>query len=75
MGTGRELMKRSDVDWIAAGYDEREREELVEYMLRSLQSLVIDPPDPPRTGPALRTYLRRWIAPAVVPRTEEEQRR
>ncbi len=24
-GTGRELMKRSDVDWIAAGYDERER--------------------------------------------------
>ena len=48
-GTGRELMKRSDIDWIAAGYDEGEREALVEYMLRSLQSLVIDPPDPPWT--------------------------
>ena len=50
-----------------SGYDEDEREALVEYMLRSLQSLVIDPPDPAPTGPALRTYLRRWIAPAVAP--------
>ena len=73
MGTGRELMKRSDVDWIAAGYDERELEELVEYMLRSLQSLVIDPPDPAPTGPELRNYLRRWIAPTVVPRSKEER--
>ncbi len=71
MGAGRELMKRSDVDWIAAGYDERELEELVEYMLRNLQSLVIDPPHPAPTGPELRKYLRRWIAPAVAFAKEE----
>jgi hypothetical protein len=64
-GTGRELMKRSDVDWIAAGYDDDEREELVEYMLRTLQSLVIDPPDPSFAGSVLRAYFRRWVAPAV----------
>lgn len=63
----RTLLDRSSVDWVAAGFDDKEVDELVEHMLRVLQSMVIDPPHPPRTGADLRRYLRRWIAPAVVP--------
>ena len=64
-GTGRELLKRSAVDWSAAGYTDLEREELVEHMLRTLQSLLVDPPDPPRSESELRRYLHRWVAPTV----------
>ena len=39
--------------------------ELVEHLLRTLQSLVLDPGDPERSGAELRAYLQRWVAPAV----------
>ena len=65
-GLGREILVRSDVDWVRVGYDTQEREALVEYMLRTAQSLIVDPLDPPRTAAALRHQLRRWVAPAVA---------
>jgi AcrR family transcriptional regulator len=67
MGIGRELFKRSPLDWVAAGFDSGELDELIELMLRIFQSMVVDPPDPPRTGAELRSYLRRWIAPVIAP--------
>ncbi len=66
MGVGRELLERSAIDWEALGYDADDREELIELMLRLAQSMVIDPPNPPRTGPEVRALLRRWIAPVVA---------
>lgn len=60
---GHDILKRSRVDWAAAGYDSRDIDELIELMLRILQSLVIDPPNPPRTGRELRRCLRGWIGP------------
>ncbi|HEY1626970.1 MAG TPA: helix-turn-helix domain-containing protein [Streptosporangiaceae bacterium] len=66
MQIGRELFKRSAIDWAAAGYDDRRLDELIELMLRILQSMIIDPPRPQRTGPQLRAYLEHWIAPAVA---------
>jgi hypothetical protein len=33
--------------------------------LRTLQSLVLDPGDPVRSGSELRGYLQRWLAPAL----------
>ena len=39
--------------------------ELVEFMLRIFQSLVIDPGRPPHRGKELRAFLRRWVAPAI----------
>ncbi len=66
VGTGRDLFKRSGVDWVTVGYSDRELDELTELMLRTVQSMVIDPPEPPRSARELRAYLRRWIAPAVV---------
>lgn len=69
MHIGRELFKRSAIDWAAAGYDDHRLDELIELMLRILQSMTIDPPSPQRTGPQLRDYLKRWIAPALATTT------
>ncbi|MFE9324635.1 TetR/AcrR family transcriptional regulator [Nocardia sp. NPDC052278] len=66
---GRSILGRFDVDWVAAGFDDGDLDELVEAMLRTLQSFIVDPGDPPRTGPELRQYLRRWFAPALIVRT------
>jgi AcrR family transcriptional regulator len=59
------VVRRFDVDWAAAGFDDDELDELAEYLLRIIQSFVIDPGRPPRTGARLRDYLRRWVAPAL----------
>lgn len=65
IGFGRSILQRFDIDWTAAGFADRKLDELVEFMLRILLSLILDPGRPQRTGEALRRYLREWIAPAV----------
>ncbi|HUP99730.1 MAG TPA: TetR/AcrR family transcriptional regulator [Aeromicrobium sp.] len=62
---GRTLIAGFGIDWEALGWDETRQRELVEHLLRTLQSLVLDPGDPPRSADALRAYLRRWLAPAL----------
>ncbi|MGA8328418.1 MAG: TetR/AcrR family transcriptional regulator [Mycobacterium sp.] len=65
MSFGRALLMRIDVDWHSVSLDGEALDGLVEFMLRILQSLVIDPGRPPHHGKELRTFLRRWIAPAI----------
>ena len=55
---GRSIVDQYDVDW--TGWTESDRDELVEHMLRTLLSFILDPGSPPRAGPDLRRYLRRW---------------
>ncbi len=62
---GGKLLAGLGVDWSEVGLDEDERLELVEHLLRTLQSFVLDPGEPPRTGDELRAYLHRWVAPAL----------
>lgn len=62
---GRSLLVGFPVDWEAAGLADDLQRELVEHLLRTLQSLVLDPGDPERSGPELRAYLQRWVAPAL----------
>jgi len=62
----REAIRLAPVDWAGAGLSHKEMEELADLMLRLIASMLIDPPDPPRTGASLRRYLRRWIAPALI---------
>lgn len=62
---GRSMLQRFEVDWFAAGFAEGRLDELVEIMLRTLQSLIVDPGRPPRTGLELRRFLEDWIAPSV----------
>ncbi|GGN92302.1 TetR/AcrR family transcriptional regulator [Nocardia rhizosphaerihabitans] len=62
---GRSILERFAVDWAAAGIDDRRLDELVEHMLRIVQSFVLDPGRPPRQGADLRAYLTTWVAPAL----------
>ncbi|WP_433667712.1 TetR/AcrR family transcriptional regulator [Nocardia sp. CA-136227] len=66
---GRAILERMAVDWDAAGFDDARLDELVEYMLRIVQSFVVDPGRPPRLGTELRDYLTTWVAPALLPAT------
>lgn len=63
---GRAVLERMAVDWEQAGIDGARLDELVEHMLRMVQSFVIDPGRPPRSGAALRSYLTTWVAPALT---------
>jgi hypothetical protein len=54
------------VDWAGLGFGDPDLDELAEHLLRIIQSFIIDPGRPPRTGEALRGYLRRWVGAAVV---------
>ena len=65
MTFGRSIVERFNVDWAAAGIVDDDLDQLVEFMLRIFQSLVIDPGRPPHQGRELRSFLRRWIAPAI----------
>lgn len=60
---GRSIVDGYDVDW--TGWTDTDRDELVEHMLRTVQSFIVDPGDPPRDGHALRRYLRRWAGAGV----------
>ncbi len=62
----RRLFERAPIDWVAAGYHDQELDELVGFLLRIIQSMIIDPPEPLKTGAELRRYLHRWVGPAVT---------
>jgi AcrR family transcriptional regulator len=62
---GRSILQRFDIDWAAAGFTGDKLDELVEVMLRMLQSLIVDPGRPARAGTRLRSFLEDWIAPSV----------
>jgi AcrR family transcriptional regulator len=62
---GHSMVRRFDVDWAALGYTDADLDELVEHLLRIIQSFVIDPGRPPRRGADLRTYLRKWVGAAL----------
>ena len=62
MAVGRQLLGRAAIDWTAEGYPPDTLDELIELMLRLLESMVTDPRTPARTGDGLRRYLRRWLS-------------
>ncbi|MDR3661689.1 MAG: helix-turn-helix domain containing protein [Mycobacterium sp.] len=64
VGFARTLLSRFEVDWDAVGLAD-DLDEMAEYLLRIIQSFVVDPGRPPRHGAELRAYLRRWVAPAL----------
>jgi hypothetical protein len=66
------LLRRFDVDWTGLGFTSADLDELAEYLLRIIQSFVIDPGRPPRQGEELRAYLRRWVGSAITPRSTAE---
>jgi AcrR family transcriptional regulator len=63
---GRSMLTRMGVDWEALGFEHDELNGLIEFALRMMLSLVLDPTTPQRSGRELRSFLRRWVAPALV---------
>lgn len=59
---GRFILDGMSIDW--AEFDDRAADDILEMILRSLQSLILAPM--PVSGSELRRFLRRWIAPAVA---------
>jgi AcrR family transcriptional regulator len=62
----RALLEHTAIDWPALGYRGKDFNDLVEYLLRIIQSMVLVPPDPPRSATELRAVLRHWIGPVVM---------
>lgn len=60
----RLMLEHSAVDWPAYGFEGAAMDDLVEYALRMMQSMVIAPSD--RSPTELRSYLRRWIEPVMT---------
>lgn len=63
IAAGRQIIDQFDVAWHPLGWSADDMNELVELMLRMVQSQLTDPG--PRTPAELRRYLHRWMAPAV----------
>ncbi|EFC85366.1 TetR/AcrR family transcriptional regulator [Parafrankia sp. EUN1f] len=70
----RTILVNRRVNWAELGYDDEMLDQLVEHVLRIMQSLILAPPDPPRTGQELRTYLRRWVGPVLFPASQRVPR-
>jgi AcrR family transcriptional regulator len=62
----RVLLQHTEIDWAALGYRGKDFDDLVEYLLRIVQSMVLAPADPPRSAAELRKVLRHWIGPVVM---------
>lgn len=57
---------RLDVDWKLHGFDTTTLTQLAEMALRTVQSLLTDPGQPPREGLALRRFIAQWLGPAIL---------
>jgi AcrR family transcriptional regulator len=57
---------RLDVDWKLHGFDTAALRELAEMTLRTVQSILTDPGQPPREGLTLRRFVARWLGPAIL---------
>jgi hypothetical protein len=68
-GFGITMIRRFDVEWERYGYDDDSLAELVEYLLRTMQSFFLSPGNPPRGDDELRRYLRRWMGTAILAET------
>ncbi|GGL18551.1 TetR/AcrR family transcriptional regulator [Streptomyces flaveus] len=62
---GAKMLQRFPVDWAAAGIDEDDLNGLAEIIMRLLTSLLQHPSEPPQDETRLRTFLHRWLAPAL----------
>jgi AcrR family transcriptional regulator len=66
------MLRATHVRWADLGYDDATIDELIEFLLRIVQSMVIAPPEPLRSGVELRAYLQRWIGPALCSPSRSE---
>ncbi len=61
----RSIIDRMDVDWSARGYGDDDLEVIIEIVLRTLQSMVLDPGGSQRSVDDVRGFLDAWAGAAV----------
>ncbi|MGW6275348.1 TetR/AcrR family transcriptional regulator [Streptomyces sp. NPDC055060] len=62
---GAKMLRRFPVDWTTAGIEQEDLPGLAEIIMRLLASLLQHPGQPPHDEEGLRTFLTRWLAPAL----------
>lgn len=62
----RAILQHTHIDWASAHFGDADLDSLTEFLLRIIQSMVIAPRQPTRSPAELRTFLRRWIVPAIT---------
>ncbi|MFF1410840.1 TetR/AcrR family transcriptional regulator [Streptomyces sp. NPDC058289] len=62
---GAKMLQRFPVDWTASGIGEDDLNGLAEMIMRLLTSLLQHPSEVPQDEARLRTFLNRWLAPAL----------
>ena len=60
------VLHRLEVDWKLHGFDATALHNLAEMTLRTVQSLLTDPGQPPRDGLELRRFVAQWLGPAIL---------
>lgn len=61
----RATVERLGVDWAAKGFAPDDLDIIVDLVLRTIQSVILDPGTPPRSGAELRDFLDLWVGAAV----------
>ncbi|GAB93253.1 TetR/AcrR family transcriptional regulator [Gordonia rhizosphera] len=59
------MVERLDVDWAGRGFSEADLDDVIDIVLRTVQSLVLDPGTPRRSEEELRRFVDRWMGAAV----------
>jgi AcrR family transcriptional regulator len=63
---GAQFLRQLPVDWLASRITDSDLDGLAELMLRLIGSLTQHPSATPRTADETRSYLRRWLGPALA---------
>lgn len=62
---GARILRSIDVDWEAIGFQDGDFDGLAEITMRLMVSFLQHPPAVPRSADELRTFIRRWLGPAL----------
>lgn len=71
---GSRVLRSLDVDWAAFGVRDDDLDGLAELMMRLMVTFLQNPPTSPRSPDELRTFLRRWLEPALTLQTGDVTR-
>ncbi len=65
---GARMLRSLAVDWDAIGVHDDDLEGLAELIMRLMTSFLQHPPATPRSPDELRSFVRRWLGPALTGR-------
>ena len=67
VGLAAQFLRSLAVDWASVDVTDEDLDGLAELMLRLIGSLMQYPASTPRSPDDVRTYVGRWLGPALAP--------